>query len=209
MGRKRSEEVTPLQVEAIHAFESFVTINGYPPTVQELAFQLGISHASAHDRLTQLVRKGYMRRDEGKARGLSLLKPGQYDPEVMIPIPILGLVAAGAPIWAEENVLGEIMVNPSLVRGGKCFALRVRGKSMVEAGIQNGDTLIVRSQQLAKDGEIVVALLNGEATVKRLRIGTDTIELIPENRNMRPIPVQPEDELRIVGKVISWQHSKK
>ena len=205
MGRKKTTEITPLQSEALLALERFIAKNGYPPTVQELAILLGVSHASAHDRIAQLIRKGYLKREEGKARGLSIHRPLQQATEVMVPIPILGRVAAGSPIWSEENFEGELLVDSSLVRGSKCFVLYAQGQSMIEAGIDSGDLLVVRSQQLAQDGEIVVALLNGDATVKRLRIGAEKIELVPENRSMLPIPVLPEDDLRIVGKVIFWQ----
>lgn len=205
MGRKKTTEITPLQSEALLTLESFIGKNGFPPTVQELATLLGVSHASAHDRISQLIRKGYLKREEGKARGLSVHRPLLQATEAMVPIPILGRVAAGRPIWSEENYEGEVLIDSSIVRGSKCFVLFAQGQSMVEAGINCGDLMVVRSQQLAQNGEIVVALLNGDATVKRLSMSAEKIELVPENRSMLPIPVLPEDDLRIVGKVIHWQ----
>lgn len=205
MGRKATTGITAKQKETLEAIQGWVEENGYPPSMQELAELLGISHASAHERIGHLVNKGYLSREDGKARSLSVSKDRVAKETTFVSLPILGQVAAGMPVLSEENKDGEILVDASLVRGGDCFALYASGKSMIEAGINSGDLLIVRSQQLANDGDIVVALLNGEATVKTLRWRNSEIALIPENKRMKPIPVSSNDDLRIVGKVISWQ----
>jgi repressor LexA len=119
-----------------------------------------------------------------------------------VTVPIIGVVAAGQPVFAEENQIGEVQVESQIIRSGEHFALRASGKSMVEADIDNGDLLIVRRQALAENGDIVVALLNSKATVKKLKIRSDSIELVPENKHMKPIPVSPDDDLKILGKVV-------
>ena len=115
---------------------------------------------------------------------------------------IVGTVAASHPIFAHENITGEVLVEASVVGSGKCFALYTQGDSMIDAGINDGDLIIVRRQPIAEDGDIVIALLDDEATVKRLKIDNELIELVPENPRLKPIRVKPEDELRILGKVV-------
>jgi repressor LexA len=203
MPRRQIDDITPRQREALQILCDFQARCGYPPTVQELADALGITKASAHEQILQLIRKGYVQRDENRARGLCVVRHPKEMAVSVLPIPIIGRVAAGAPILAEENVLGEVLVDASVVRRGTCFALEVKGDSMIDADIVDGDLVIVRRQPLAEDGDIVVALLGDEATVKRLRIREDQIELRPENRRLKPIPVGPDDSLTIVGKVIA------
>jgi repressor LexA len=120
----------------------------------------------------------------------------------LVAVPILGQVPAGTPLLAAENVVGELLVDARTARG-RCFALEVQGDSMIDADIQDGDYVIVRQQQLAESGEIVVAMLKDEATVKRLRLTAEAIELRPENRRFSPIPIGPDDDLRILGKVVA------
>lgn len=118
-------------------------------------------------------------------------------------IPLLGTVAAGPLSLAEERRVGDVLVDRNLAARGKCFALQVRGNSMVGAGIKAGDVVIVLQQPVAENGDIVVGLVGDEATVKELSIQGDRIELKPRNPGYRPIPVGPDDDFRILGKVIS------
>jgi repressor LexA len=201
-GRPPIVEVTASQQKAFAAIRNHLARRGFPPTVQELGELLGIGTSSAHEQVSQLVRKGYLRRDAGKARSLEVVR--HIEPQVadLVPVPIVGVVAAGRPILAVENVIGEMLVDARLVGRSRCFALGVVGDSMVRAGIGDGDYVVVRQQQVAENGDIVVALLGEEATVKRLSIADEQIELRPENPRHRPIVVGPDDELRIQGKVI-------
>lgn len=203
MPRKPILDITPRQREALQFLCDYQTRNGYPPTVQELADTLGIVKASAHEQISQLIRKGYVKREENRARSLTVLRHPEEMAFNVLPVPILGQVAAGFPLLAEENVIGQILVDASLVRRGTCFALRVQGESMKDAGIRNGDLIIVRRQQVAENGDIVVALLGDETTVKRLSIRDDLIELRPENSRFKPIPIGPDDPFSILGKVIA------
>lgn len=205
-GRRPVEEITDTQINTLKEIRRFTNHRGFPPTMKELADILGISHASAHGQVNQLVRKGYLKREARKARSLAIVREPEDTLSVMIAVPIVGRVAAGRPILAVENIVGEIMVEGRIARSGRCFALEVAGDSMVNAGIRERDLVVVREQPVAENGDIVVALLEDEATVKRLFIRDEKIELRPENPKHRPIPVGPDDGLRILGKVIAVRH---
>ncbi|MBF0588599.1 MAG: transcriptional repressor LexA [Magnetococcales bacterium] len=201
-GRKPVAGITPVLKKTLHLIQNLTVQEGHAPTVMELADRLGISGPSVHEQLRNLERKGYIRRRAHKARSIEVLKGGATLLPRLIPVPILGEVTAGTPILAEENYVGEVLVETSVARG-RCFALSVLGDSMIEAGIVDGDIVIVRQQPIAESGEIVVALLEDEATVKRLSIDGERITLQPANPDYAPIVVQQEDALRILGKVIA------
>jgi len=202
-GRPPSQEISDPQRRTLREIVLFRDGRGFPPTMQELANILDISHASAHGQVNQLVRKGYLKRDPGKARGISVIRePGDGAPD-LVPVPIVGRVAAGQPIFAEENIVGQVLVEGRVARSGRCFALEVKGDSMVNAGIRGHDLVVVRQQPIAENGDIVVAMLGKEATVKRLFIREEKIELRPENPKHQPIRVGPDDGLRILGKVVA------
>jgi len=206
-GRKLTGEITDPQMRTLKAIRKFVDQRGFPPTSAELGEMLNITNASAHDQISQLVRKGYLKREPGKARGLTIVREPVSTVLGLVSVPIVGRVAAGLPILADENVIGEVLVESSVVSGGRFFALEVQGDSMRDAGINEGDTLIVRQQQVSESGDIVVALLEDEATVKRLYINNDRIELRPENTRYKPITIGPDDDLRIVGRVVAVRSS--
>ena len=205
-GRPRVEEITGPQRRTLGELRRFTRQQGFPPTIQELADILGISTPSVRDQVSQLVRKGYVKREARKARGLTILREPTEEVLSLRAVPIVGKVAAGQPILAEENIIGEVLVESRAFRSGCSFALEIQGDSMMDAGIDDGDLVVVRQQPLAESGDIVVALLGEEATVKRLYIRDETIELRPENPGHRAITVGPEDELRILGKVVATHH---
>ncbi len=205
-GRRPVQEITGPQRRTLHELRCFINRRGFPPTIQELADILGISSPSLRDQVKQLVRKGYVRRESRKARGLTVLREPTDEVLELRAVPIVGRVAAGQPILAEENIVGEVLVDSRAIRSGRCFALEVRGDSMIGAGIHDQDLVVVRQQPLAESGDIVVALLGEEATVKRLHIEDDRIELRPENTSHRLITVGPEDDLKILGKVVATHH---
>lgn len=202
-GRPPAEGLTEPQRRTLAAIRTHISRRGFPPTGQELGELLGIAPASAHEQVNQLVRKGYLRRDAGKARSLEILKESETEVSDLVPVPVVGMVAAGQPILAVENIVGELLVEGGVVGSSRCFALKVTGDSMIRAGIKDGDYVVVRQQQVAESGDIVVALLGDKATVKRLHVSDDRIELRPENPRLRPIPVGPDDDLRIQGKVLA------
>ena len=176
--------------EILRFLQEFTAENGYAPTVREICAATGLrSTASAYYHLQALAEEGRIRLDESKKRAISLVEavqPGR--------IPIVGLVTAGQPILAVESVEGYLPWE----KDPGCFALRVRGDSMIGAGILSGDLVIVRPQQTADPGDIVVALLGDEATVKRLSIEKDGVWLLPENPAYDPIDGR---EATILGRV--------
>jgi repressor LexA len=191
---ERQKEILEYLVE--HARET-----GYPPTIREIGFRFGIrSTKGVVDHLTALERKGHIRRVLGKSRALELIPPVTEERQG---VPLLGRIAAGVPLLAEENVEDRLLIDPTFLKGKDEFLLRVRGESMIEAHIADGDLVLVRPAAEAKNGEIVVAMIGEEATVKRFFREGEGITLRPENRSMAPIEVRPEDgEFRILGVVV-------
>ena len=132
-GRRPVEELTDSQRRVLREIQDFVAQRDFPPTGKELATRLGISTATVHEQICQLVRKGYLRREPRKARGIFLARLPDDRPTDLASVPLLGTVPAGSPLLAEENILGEVMVDRKLVASGRCFALRVTGESMRDA----------------------------------------------------------------------------
>ncbi len=195
------QRLTEAQTNLLNAITHLMQSLGVPPTVKELADAISIQPPSVHELLKRLEAKGYIRRKPRKARSLEILKSLAPTRSNLIAVPIIGTVAAGTPILAVENRIGEVMVDASVVRGN-CFALLVQGDSMIDADINDGDHVVVRQQPIAEHGDIVVAMIDDSATIKRLFISDDRIELRPENKRLKPIHVGPEDDLKIIGKVL-------
>ncbi len=219
-------DAAPSRGEEILAFiASSLRERGYPPTIREIGKAFGIASTNGvRYYLDRLEQSGKIRRDRWTSRGIELqAAEGEGRVEAVrgpvpaprlapiprrstnepIEIPILGRVAAGAPILAEENIEDVILVDGALVRPGKHFALKVRGDSMKNAGIFDGDIVIVRHESPVKSGEIAVVLIGEEATVKRVFPRRDKVLLLPENDDYEPIEVRPTDpDMRVAGKVV-------
>ncbi len=193
-------DLTARQHEILDWIKGFIHERGMPPTVREIGAHFRIASSSVFDQLKALERKGYLRRGNLGARSLIIEGDEQQRSEVQ-QVPVIGRVAAGSPIEAVEDDLGTIPVSNGLLRGRGGFALRVAGDSMVEAGIHDGDYVIVREQEAAENGDIVVALIDGEATLKRFFRQPHDVRLEPANPKMEPIEVKSGD-FRIQGKVI-------
>lgn len=194
-------KLTERQKEIRAAIEAFLTDHGYPPSIRELAAQFSMASSSMLGHIRALERKEVIRRKRGKSRSVELLQKEGLGGAVKIPV--LGRVAAGPPILAEENLEGSVIVDPSLVRGSTLFALKIEGDSMVDAGIREGDLCIVQMAETADKGDIVVALVDGEATVKRFNMADHEILLVPENRAYQPIRItENHHDFRILGKVV-------
>lgn len=188
--------------EAILAFITrYVEQRGYPPAIREIGPAFGIkSLRGVTIHLDALERKGHIRR-ESTSRSIQVLMPDESR-DSYVRLPILGAIAAGAPLLAQENIEGEMAVPRRMIGGAEgAFLLRVKGDSMVDAHILDGDVVVIRPQQTAENGEIVAALLGDEATVKRFRIEGDESSLVPANRAYEPIPLRGRD-VRLIGKVI-------
>jgi repressor LexA len=193
--------ITDRQREVYEYIKSVVDRRGMPPTMREIGEKFGIrSTNGVEGHLAALEARGLIRRERGKSRGLLLRSSGRPP----ISIPILGRVAAGQPVMSPENREGEMTIDPALFSirsSSNLFGLKVRGESMIDAYILDGDVLIIRSQQTAQNGEIVVALVDGEATVKRFFLESGRVRLQPENKAYKPIYVE-RGELMLMGKLV-------
>ena len=210
--RKKDPNSLNKREKAILKFiEKQVNLNGYPPSVREIGKAVDLkSTATVHGYLESLEKKGYIKKESQKGRTLKLLKGGAedknqltFDKEVysskeMVDVPVVGKITAGEPILAVENITDTFPIPLDFVGSGESFMLTVRGESMIEAGILNGDYILVRKQNTAENGEIVVALIEDEATVKTFYKEKDHIRLQPENSTMDPIIVP---NCQILGKV--------
>jgi repressor LexA len=195
-------EPTSRQQEVLDTLSRAIRGQSRAPTILELAAELGVSGPTVHQHLKALEQKGFLRRKPGSPRGIELVGHVPAAACDCTRVPIVGDVAGGAPIFAFEQPLGYVSVNRRPVHGETPFALRVRGDSMIGAGIMDGDLVVARQQPTANDGDIVVALVGEEATVKRLHRQGGMVVLKPENPAMRPLTVAPE-EVRIQGKVVA------
>ncbi len=202
------KDMTQRQREVLGFMRGFAEKHGAPPTVREIAERFQFTPRAAFDHLRALERKGMLQRrvtDKRASRTLTLADRGSERPRRDKDIPILGKIAAGSPIFAVEQREDVIPVRPEWLaaKGGDVFALRVAGDSMIEAHIADGDLVLVRKQASAVAGDIVAALVDDEATVKRFALEAGTILLKPEHPTMKPIVVDPQRaDFRILGKVI-------
>jgi repressor LexA len=193
--------LTKRQAQTLDFIRQSIEERGYPPTLREIGESMGIrSTNGVNDHLRALERKGYLSREDMKSRALRLVSRepnGETPPSTddnLLDVQILGRVAAGLPLLAEENVVDTVRIDRMLVRGGRdVFGLRVQGDSMINAGILNGDYIFVRKQSSAEPGEIVVALIGDEATVKYYHPEKDYVRFQPANDQMAPILVRATD----------------
>jgi len=184
-----NEDLSDRQEQILHYIRKVSRERNYPPSVREIGQAVGLSSSSTvHNHLNQLERRGLIRRDPSKSRTVQLVEGAEYEQlrRNAVPVPVIGNVAAGIPILAEQNIEDHLLLSPDLAGEG-WFALRVRGDSMINAGILEGDLVLVQPQQDAPDGTIIVALVEDEATVKRLDRASGRVRLIAENPAYEPI----------------------
>ena len=198
--------ISAKQQRVLEYIRSFTREHGYPPAVRDICQGLGLkSTSTAHGYLERLEKNGYIRRDPSKTRAIELIEEDNGLPEESfvsaVNVPLLGQVAAGQPILAEENLEEYLPMPKSMVPydDKNTFALEIRGESMIKAGILNGDKIIVCQTQIAENGDIIVAMIENEATCKRFFKEKDRIRLQPENDLMEPMYF---DNVQILGKVI-------
>jgi repressor LexA len=201
-GQMARKKISQKQQEILDYIKACILKKGYPPAVREICEAVHLkSTSSVHSHLETLERNGYIRRDPTKPRAIEVLD-NQFSTQrrEAVQVPIIGTVAAGQPILAEQNI-EEYFPIPSeyLPAGGEVFILRVKGESMINAGIFNGDQVIVQQMNIAENGDIVVALLDDSATVKRFYRENGHYRLQPENDTMEPIIVS---DVQILGKVV-------
>ncbi|UGQ45021.1 transcriptional repressor LexA [Massilia endophytica] len=201
-------KLTARQEEILNLIKDAIENTGFPPTRAEIAAELGFKSANAaEEHLKALARKGAIEITAGTSRGIRLLgsfaessTPMAHVPApLLMSLPLIGRVAAGSPILAQENLETSYSVDPSLFTSKPDYLLKVRGESMRDVGIMDGDLLAVKKVDSAKNGQIVVARLGNEVTVKRYRRVGSVIELLPENSDFKTITVNPDDEFALEG----------
>ena len=217
--KERNRELTTRQKQILRYITKQIDKNGYAPSVREIGKAVGLSStATVHSYLKQLEAMKYIKKENQKGRTLRILKkeddrydsarvgkePSEpmkafYNRKEMVDVPIVGKITAGAPILAVENITDTVPVPVDFAGNSQCFMLLVSGESMIKAGILDGDLILVRRQNVAENGQIIVALIDDEATVKTFYKEKDHIRLQPENSTMDPIIVP---DCQILGKVI-------
>ena len=206
-----SDKVTKRQQAVLDCIEACIQEKGYGPTVREICQSLGLSSPSTvHVHLKALEEKGLIKRDPLKSRSITLTHPHDQASVIenviapsfgrAVEVPLVGNVAAGSPILAEENITDTMTLPTDIVGDAPSFMLSVRGDSMIEAGINDGDYVVVKEQPVANNGDIVVAIIDDGATVKRFYREKDHIRLQPENSSMDPIITR---DCSIAGKVVA------
>ena len=206
MRKKDSNELNKREKAILKFIEKQLKDKGYPPSVREIGKAVGLSStATVHTYIAKLKEKGYIAKEDQKGRTLKLLKGGKkeepkpvYNGRELAEVPVIGKITAGEPILAIENITDTFPIPIDFVGNSESFMLVVRGESMIEAGILDGDYILVKKQDIARNGEIVVALIGEEATVKTFYKEKDHIRLQPENSTMDPIIVP---DCQILGKV--------
>jgi repressor LexA len=204
MKTKLSDQLTERQTKILDYIRSVTKARNYPPSVREIGENVGLSSSSTvHNHLNQLERRGLIKRDPSKSRTVQLVQDQEADQQRRnaVSVPIIGNVAAGAPILAEQNIEDYVLLSPDIAKEGY-FLLRVRGDSMINAGIFDGDMVLVRPQHEAPNGSIVVALVDGDATVKRFERSNGHVKLIAENPAYEPIVTNSASLVGLVRGVI-------
>jgi repressor LexA len=203
----RERDLTDRQRQVLEFIKSEIGRQGFPPTVRDIGHAVGLSSSSTvHAHLAALEAKGLIRRDPSKPRALEVLDRNDAPPTVamtasnVVELPVIGAVAAGVPTLAAENIETTIPLPTEIVRDDSTFVLRVKGESMIDAGIFDGDYVVVHQQPTAVNGDIVVAQIDDEATVKRFFRESDRIRLQPENSTMDPIYAR---DVTVLGKVVA------
>lgn len=194
-------KITAKQQEILEYIKETILRKGYPPAVREICQAVDLkSTSSVHSHLETLEKNGYIRRDPTKPRTIEIMDDCfNLNRRELVNVPLIGTVAAGQPLLAEENIENYFPIPVEMLPNKQTFMLHVKGESMVNAGIFNGDQIIVSEQDTARNGEIVVALIDDSATVKRFYKENGHFRLQPENDAMEPIIV---DEVKILGKVV-------
>lgn len=193
------KELTNRQNEVFTYLKNTISELGYPPTVREIGDNFGITVKGAYDHLKAIEKKGYIQTTENKSRAIVIVEKDNDSLEIdknVIKIPLLGRIAAGVPILAEENIEEYLSFPKNMFKTADYFALEVHGDSMMEGGILDGDIAIIKQQNRAENGEIVAALLDDEATLKKLKFEDDGIYLVPQNSSYE---IKKVENLEVMG----------
>jgi repressor LexA len=196
-------ELTEKQVAILRYIESYIRDQGYPPTIREIGEQFEITAKGAYDHLKAIEKKGFIKCEKNRSRAIELLKTSDGGMPIpsgqVVSVPMVGRVAAGMPILADENVDEYLAFPRSMVPDEGIFALRVAGDSMKDAGIYDGDIAVIHKQEVAQNGDIVVALIEDEATLKYFYKEKKKVRLQPANKAYKPIMAQ---DVHVIGKLV-------
>ncbi|HPC42881.1 MAG TPA: transcriptional repressor LexA [Spirochaetota bacterium] len=198
--KESSKQLTTKQETILDFIKESIKDSGFPPTVREIGERFNITVKGAYDHVKAIEKKGYIKTEQNKSRAIVVLNEEEEVPVDAINIPLLGRIAAGSPILAEENIEEYLSFPKSMFRSGEYFALNVKGDSMIEGGIYDGDIAIIKKQSTANNGEVIAALLTDEATLKRLKVSGNKVQLLPDNPAYEPIIA---DNVTILGKLIA------
>lgn len=190
--------ITRRQSEVLEYIKSFIDDHHFPPTIREISEHFGISVKGAYDHVKALEKKRYLKLDTNRSRTIEVIGQKREEPDDFVEIPILGNVAAGLPLLAQENLEGSVRLSSDQIRTGQHFALHVQGDSMRDAGIVDGDLAIFRHQQVANNGDIVVAMVEEAVTLKRFYKEKNRVRLQAENPAYPPIFTR---DVRVLGKL--------
>ena len=196
------KKLTDKQSKIYEFITSWQMKKSYPPTQAEIRDHFGYSSQNAvRSHLALIEKKGYIRLNWGKARGIKLIQPSNIFSKGPS-IPLIGSIAAGVPLWVEQNFEDHLPISPALFGGGELFALKVIGESMIDAGIRNGDVAIIRRQDIVDNGEIAAVLIDQEATLKRVFLSPDSLILKSENVSFKNLeyPMSENNPIRILGR---------
>jgi len=202
MKNSAKAKLTAKQQLVLEYISEFTRKFGYPPTIREIGENFAITVKGAYDHLKAIEKKGFLKTENNRSRSIvinrSLVPSLGAKVPLGLKIPLLGRIAAGVPITAEENIEDYISLPDGMVKSGVHFALKVQGDSMIEAGIANGDIAVIKQQNIADNGDIIAALIDGEATLKQLKFSGKKPVLVPKNKAYKPIT---PDNLVILGKL--------
>ncbi len=198
--KEKPKQLTDKQERIYDFIKGSIKGSGFPPTVREIGEQFNITVKGAYDHVKAIEKKGFIKTEQNKSRAIVVLGEDDEIPVDAITIPLLGRIAAGSPIMAQENIEEYLSFPKSMFRSGDYFALHVKGDSMIEGGINDGDIAIIKKQNNCNNGEIVAALLEDEATLKRLKVSGSKVMLMPENPAYQPIVAE---NASIMGKLVA------
>jgi repressor LexA len=195
---------TSRQTEVLDFLKSFLSGHKYPPTIREIAAHFGISVKGAYDHVKALEKKGLIACDNNRSRAIEIIETQSDSDDIQRQVPLLGHVAAGMPLFAEENNEGSLSLPASMVGSGDVFALRVEGESMIGAGIMDGDVAVFAHQPHAENGQIVVAMVDEAVTLKRFYKEKNRVRLQAENPAYPPLYTA---DVRILGRLVALVRS--
>lgn len=191
------KNLTKRQSEVLDFIKNFIDTHKYPPTIREIAQHFEISVKGAYDHVKALEKKDVISCDTNRSRAIEICR--EDDEEEILSVPLLGSVAAGTPLMATENLDGYISIPSNMLKAGDYFALNIKGDSMINAGILDGDTAVVRQKSTAENGEIIVAMIDDAVTLKRFYKENNRVKLMAENDAYSPIFTQ---DIKILGKLV-------